>query len=554
VDGGAGGGGVNPGLAFLLRATYRGVFRRMVRRMRTFRGFASTVFATLFFIFLVGSQVLALLMERPPPPDHDTIVRGFSALMMLLLVPTVAAADAPFFWPAEVQFLFPAPLRKRELLLYGMLRNGWVQALSGLWLGVMGMRTALHPAASLAAAVLGMMFVFVLTQWAGLLKVAAADRLPAAVRKAVMPALGVLMAAAGFAFYRRAQAIGFGDAVGEAFASGWMRIATLPARPFAELYAARSLGEGLAWGAGSVALVLGAGLAVLASHVDFRERSLVSSAKKFERMRRKRAAQTGVGAATGPVRRRIPVPALGFLGAAAPLARRQVYELGRGLRTLWSLLFTAVVAFFYVIVMPAFMSDRPADRALRETLVVLVIVFPMLASSGFSIDFRRDLERMPYLRSLPLPPRTVAVGQVFTSAAMIAVLNLVLLGAAAAVVEWRVDPLMVAVAAAGAVPMAWLAVTLENWLFLLFPSRTQADGGQVNAFMGKQIAKMSFKLVLLAVVAGVAGLVGWAGSWLAGAWGAAAGVVLIVLLACAGATALLARAFRGFDFTVDSPA
>jgi hypothetical protein len=44
------------------------------------------------------------------------------------------------------------------------------------------------------------------------------------------------------------------------------------------------------------------------------------------------------------------------------------------------------------------------------------------------------------------------------------------------------------------------------------------------------------------------------GAWLAGSWGAAAGVMVIVLLACAGATALLARAFRGFDLTVDSPA
>lgn len=545
---------MNPGLAYLLRSSYRGVFRRMGRRMRTFRGFASVVFATLFFIVLVGSQLLAVLMARPPAPDHDTLVQGFSALMMLLLVPTVAAADAPFFWPAEVQFLFPAPLRKRELLLYGMLRNGWVQALSGLWLGMMAMRSAPHPPASLAAALLGMMFVFVLAQWGGLLKVAAGDRLPARVRAAIVPALGVLAAAAGFAFYRRTQAIGFSDAAGEAFASGWMRIATLPARPFAELYAARSWGEGLGWGAGCVALVLGAGLAVMASHVDFHERSLVASAKKFERMRRMRAAQTGAGAATGPVRRRIPVPSMTFLGAAAPLARRQVYELGRGLRTLWRLLFTAMLAFFYVIIMPAFMADVPAVRQLGVTLVVLVVVFPLLASSGFSIDFRRDVERMAYLRSLPLAPRTVAVGQVFTSAAMIAVLNLVLLGAAAAVAGWRVEPEMAAAAAAGAVPMAWLAVTLENWLFLLFPSRTQADGGQVNAFMGKQIAKMFFKLVLLAVVAGVAGLVALAGSWLAGAWGAAAGVVLIVLLACAGATALLARAFCGFDFTVDSPA
>jgi hypothetical protein len=545
---------VNPGLAYLLRASYRGFFRRLGRRARTLRGFLSTLFGTLFFLLLVGSQVMVVLMGDSPPPDHAETVLGISLLLMLLFISSVAAADAPFYWPAEVQFLFPAPLKRSELLLYGMLRSGWVQALSGVWLGLMGMQHAMHPAASLAAAVLGMLFSFVLTQWAGLLKVAVGDALPAPARKAVMPALGVLIAAAGFAFYRRTEELGFGDAAGEVFASGWMRMATLPARPFGELFAARTLAGGLAWGAGCLALVLGVGWAVTASPVDFRERSLVASARTFERLRRKRTAQAGAGSAAGPVRRRIPVPALAFLGAAAPLARRQVYELGRGLRTLWSLFFTAFLAFFYVIVMPHFMDGPSPARALGATLVVLVIIFPLLASSSFSIDFRRDLERMAYLRSLPVPPLAVAVGQVFTAAVIIAVVNLALLAAAAAVARWRVEPLMVAVAAAGAVPVAWLAVTLENWLFLLFPTRTQADGGQVNTFMGKQIGKLLFKMVLLGVIAGVAGLVAVAGAWLAGRWGAAAGVVLIVLLACAGATALLARAFRGFDFTVDSPA
>jgi hypothetical protein len=545
---------VNPGLVYLLRASYRGFFRRTGRRLRTFRGFVSAVFGLLFFAVLIASQVMTMLVDGGAPGDHAETVLAASLVLTLLLVPSLVTADAPFFWPHEVQFLFPAPLGRGELLLYQMLRSGWMQAFSGMWVGLMAMRAALHPLAAIPAAVLAFLWVFVLTQLVGLLKLAIGDRLPGPVRAAVKPALGVAVLAAALAFYARTRTAGFGPAVAEAFASAWMRVATLPARPFAELFAARSWSEGLAWTAACVALVAGAGAAAMAMRVDFRERSLVSSAKRFERLRRRRSAQMGVASAAGPARRRLAVPGLGFLGAAAPLARRQVYELGRGLRTLWGLFFTAALAFFYVIVMPRFMDEPAVPRALGITLVVLVIVFPLLASGSFSIDFRRDLERMAYLRSLPLAPMTVAVGQVFTAAVIIALVNLGLLVLAAALADWRVEPVMAVVAAVAAVPVAWLAVALENWLFLLFPTRTQADGGQQNAFMGKQIVKLLFKMLMLGLVAGAAALVAAGGAWLAGTWGAAAGVVVIVILACAWATALLASAFRGFDLTVDSPA
>jgi len=143
---------------------------------------------------------------------------------------------------------------------------------------------------------------------------------------------------------------------------------------------------------------------------------------------------------------------------------------------------------------------------------------------------------------------------VFTSAVIIAMGSLVLLGIAAALAGRRADPGLALGAAMAAVPVAWLAVALDNWLFLLSPTRVLADGRQGYAFVGKQILKLLFKALLLGLVAGVAVLVAAVLGWLAGAWVAAAGVVVIVLLACAGATALLARAFRGFDLTVDLPA
>lgn len=546
---------MNAGLRYLLRAGIRGFFRSLGRRMRTVRGFVATVFGGLFLAGMIALQAVALLLDRGDPAEHGTLVAGFSLLVIFFLVPALLAADAPFFWPQEVQFLFPAPVGRRELLLYQLLSRGRIQLFSALWIALVGMRTAPHPALAFPAVILALLFIFCVVEATGLLKVAAADRLPHPVVASVKPALALLAAAAGFAFYRRTQAIGFREAVGDLFASRGMQIATLPGRPFAEIYAAETAGAALAWIAAGAALVLLAGAAALSTGVDYRERSLVSSAKKFERLRRRRASHAGVAAAAAPSRRRIPVPTFAFLGLAAPLARRQAYELGRGLRVLASLAFTAVFVFFYVIVMPLFMNDGPeGDAPLGVALVVLVIVFPMMATSNLTLDFRRDLDKIGYLRSLPLPPRAVAAGQVFVAAALLAVTNLALLGVALAVADGNVDLRLAVMAAAGAMPAAWLAVALENWLFLLFPTRMPADGGERNAFLGKQVLKLIFRLLLLGVVAIAAGGVAMVGGWLAGHAGAAVGAALVVALACVGATALLARAFQGFDLTVDSPA
>jgi Putative ABC exporter len=545
---------VNAGLRYLLGAGMRGMWRRAARRMRTFRGFVSTAVGALFFLVVIGSQLMALLVNRPAPAAHDATVQGFCLYFLLLLVPSLLAADAPFFWPQEVQFLFAAPVSRRELMVYQLLSRGWVQVFSGLWLALIAMRMAYHPVAAIPAVVLAMLFLFCATQLSAVLRLRIGDLLPARAGRAVPALLWIGGGALAYSLYARAQAVGFGGAVGEAFASPLMRAATLPVRPFGELFAAETLTAAVTWTVASIAMVAAAAGGSLLIDVDFRERSLVSSARRFERMRRIRGGRGAFGGAGTPRNRRLRVPAFAFLGAAAPLARRQAYELGRGLRTLWSLALPAVMAFVYVIVLPRWMAaPGEGDGPLGTALVILVVVFAMLASGGFSIDFRRDVERLAYLRSLPLRPAAVAVGEVFLAAAFIGIASLLLLAGAAALMDWWVEPRMAALAAAIALPVAWLSVTLENWLFLLFPTRVQGDGENQSSFFGKQLIKMFFKLCVLAVVAVAAALAAFAGRWMADVPGAGAGAVIVIVLACWGATRLLARAYRGFDLTVDTP-
>lgn len=94
---------------------------------------------------------------------------------------------------------------------------------------------------------------------------------------------------------------------------------------------------------------------------------------------------------------------------------------------------------------------------------------------------------------------------------------------------------------------------LENWLFLLFPTRVTPAGTEQNSFSGRLFLKMLTKLMLLFVIVGLALLAAVPGRMLAGRAGGASASVLLVLAACWATTWLVARAFHGFDLAVDNP-
>jgi hypothetical protein len=247
------------------------------------------------------------------------------------------------------------------------------------------------------------------------------------------------------------------------------------------------------------------------------------------------------------------VPSFAFLGGAAPLARRHVYELARAPRPLLGLAFSAALAFFYTIVMPRLGDPYAGLRTVGSSLVALVMVFAILGSGALNLDFRRDAERIAYLRSLPLSPASVATGQMFTPAAILGAATLLLLGIAAGVAGGRVDGRMMALAVGLSAPAAWVCVGLENWLFLLFPTRVTPGGVEQNSFSGRLFLKMLCKFGLLAVVAALALFAAWLVGMAAGTLGGDMAAGVMVILSCYAVTRLVARAFRGFDLAVDNP-
>ena len=188
----------------------------------------------------------------------------------------------------------------------------------------------------------------------------------------------------------------------------------------------------------------------------------------------------------------------------------------------------ASVAFFFIPAMSLFMLPR------------------------LTFDFRGDIDRMDVLKTLPLPPWKLVVGQLITpvmivSFVQVLVIIIMLAGGAPRPVGWL---------AAMVVPFNFVAAAVENLVFLWFPVRAVPTMAVDVQFMGRQwlffLMKMGIlvaALIAAAVVAGIAYLATAKRVFptLAGAW---------IGLAMAGALLVpwVARAFVKFDVTKDTPA
>jgi hypothetical protein len=537
---------VNGGLWLLIRLQAWGKVRFFARRARTLRGALSTAAAAGFFILVIGHQFYALARSDAFPPADPAALRTWvpvSMLASLLLSAWVGRALA--FTPQEIDFLFPAPLSRRELLAYHVVSRLGVRVLSGLWAAVFVQRLAPSPAAAVAAVVLGMVFLHLAIELTALATSALSAWSSPWVGRGAWAALAASIAwAAHNGIAAKPPGAEWGVAL-ESFARSLpMRIATFPLRPFGELFAAQTGRAALLWTAAALGAIALQGILLMALDVAYTERSLATSRRRMER--RMRSGEPS--RLSRPWKLRVRVPRLATMGTGAPLARRQLLEL---LRTPRALLFPLLLAGFYVamsVVLPL-ARGVPPDESFVWITVALAVFLPFFFP-GLGFDFRHDLDRMAYLKGLPLTPFAVAVGQIFAPAALFAMLQWLVVASAASALPsaslgWLAVPALLGPA------LAWAMVATDNLTFLWMPYRHSTDGAQNVQFVGKSMLILLAKLVVLAVMGILAALGYWAAgqSWLAGALAAA----VALALGCAALTWAVGASFAAFDVTLDVP-
>ncbi len=515
-------------LGFLLARSLRNRARLTLRRLRR-PSHALAVLAGIAYLAVVFGSGSSARGAAPVPG----IALPVGALGLAVLVAWGwVAADAGrvlAFSPAEVAWLFPAPLTRRQLLHLKLARAQGVVLLNALLWTALTWRPGLGAAPwRRALAIWALLSVLALHRTAAALLRKGATSTGRAGLRRILPLAGLVL----FAF---ALLAGLGGVAGgnvAAVAGPFAVLAEVLARPpFAALLWPFTLplrplfaGDPAAWLAamGPVVLLLGA-------HYLW----IVRADRAFEEAVAAHALDQLAQAPRGQSARPLPArgaraPLLPLAAARSPAAAIAWRHLASVTRRRGALL--ALGAWLLLIVAiaqaPAF-TDLPVGETASgfalAWLALLAIVGPQLVRN----DLREDLAHLSLLRVLPLRGRTIVGASAAASALVLAAGYLALAGVAAvggarASLGLPALPaaLYLLLAAPAALALALLQALVQNGGAILFPAWVRpARAGGGTAVLGTNLLT---GVVSLALVAGLLLPVGlgvgaaWAGVTLAG--------------------------------------
>ena len=536
-------------LIVLLKLQLRSSMRRASRSIKTLRGAFFFTLAVVAIILWLGPNLFVVLFAER---NGSEAAREIIPLALLTtFVFSVAAADmdrAIYFTPAEIDFLFPAPFTRQELIAYKLGKTLSGVPLTALCFTVLCLR---HVAWWLAAYV-GFSLALIFIQLIRMLLVLAGQAMTEEnfikTRKLILFSVALLLVTGLAQTLFPAQQTGPVDLAHgiRQSVSGSVLLAVFDV--FALTITADNLNPALIqWGA--VATVINLVLCLLIMRLDETslEISLTKSQKIYERLDRlRRSGGIAVTSVPGSVRWRLPQ--FPRLSGAGPIARRQLTDALRNARGLIGLLFLMAISVGPVLLV----GSRRGGGAgsLSGGFIWMSVFVPMM----FRFDFRRDVDHMDWLKLLPLRPMVIVVGELIAPVLITLGLQILLLSGLAPFVEGPRWPLLLALLFA--LPFNVLLFGIENLMFLLFPVRVTAviSMADLQSF-GRQMALSLAKVLLLAPVCALAIILGAVAysaaddSWLAFA------IVAWLTLALAAALTVpcVAWAFRRFDLSRDMP-
>ena len=547
-------------LWLLTRLRARALGRRWVKSLGRPQGVLVTIaFAVLFAPTVAGLVAVAVLGPRLVfPVDPAEVVERFGPIAFACLLGASlvgATREASLYYsPAEIDFLFPGPFRRRQLVAYKLTLTALASLVSALMIGLASRILATWFISGVVAATLAVVFI-------QLMQMALA--LTANLVGALIWGRGLRVVAVGLTVLATLAVLPSRDALRAAdWAATALAVERAPAtavllapfRPFVYALTARSWPGLATWG--GLSLVIDAALVALIFALDagYLEAATVASGKRLA------VAQKMVGAggtfrvasrSTGRFRLRPPSP-MWWGGVGPNLWRQTIGALGSPLKLAAILALVGGLGWFAGAALPR--TPELADRLLplgAGAVVPLTLFLSMI----LSFDFRGDLDVIETLKTLPIRPTRLALGQVLTPALLATAVQATAgLGLVVGLGWPRAASPLVASVLAFLPPANLFFFGVENLLFLWYPSRLVV--GQFNGMAAARqmllvLAKMLAIGLALALVGGTGGaayaLTGRPVPALATAWAA-----LVVLTGAL--LPLLGRAFARFDVTLDIPA
>ena len=476
---------MNRALLYLTGTMARNRFASQVRRLRNPR-------YAIALILGVGYFWLILLRPAVQPGRPSALawasVETFVSLGILLLMlgPWVFKGEkmALAFTPAEVQFLFPGPVTRRQLILYKLLRSQLLILFNVLiWVFI------LRRSGSVLSAplrVLGTWLVFTNLSLhrlgAALVRTSIVEHGRAGLRRQLPTVFFGAIAIASVVLILRdaVPAVRAAETVQE-IALAIQRVSTLPAATvllfiprllIAPSFAQTSV-EWLHAVGPAFALMLLQAVWVLRSDVAFEEAAVQASVERAKRLDawRRRSGRPKVRV-KGEVKRSLPLSSIGF--PATAIVWKNTLLLMRTGR-LGSIIGLGVMAI--IISIPASESRGLGGLFVGTAALTMAGLLIVLGSRVLHNDFRQDAEYLPTLKTLPIRGSHLVAAEVVSSALPITLLQLVLVCIAYVALAREAEfpvPAGIRTMALVLMPVVLLAInvtttTIQNAAALLFP-------------------------------------------------------------------------------------
>jgi ABC-2 type transport system permease protein len=447
-----------------------------------------------------------------PSPGYLAAAPVLTAIALLAV--TAVSWLAPFdsglldFSEAEVQFLFPAPVSRRELLLHRLFRSQigilfgvvvfgiTVPSLSGferLWLGV----------AMWVLFVTGKVYFTGVSLTRARLRVAGAKERLAWLPPGVTLTAAAIVAAALTQAFLAAPPSGMSDAlklVGEVSLQPLPRIALWPFMALTRPLFATSIGAYLTALAGSVTVLAAVVVWVLKSDEAFHDAADEAARRRGRQAQGRQAISyrhRTTGWALAPAGR----PEGAFAWKAAMQTLRVVDKRGA----------VRIAAILFALTVAAMSAGREGPAATLGAFAIVAALFAILmAPQALRIDMRQDLQHLELLKTWPVKGSAVVRGELLWPGILITAIAWAMIAVATTLsgavlprlgVGWR---LSLGTAFAVVAPaLVFAQLTVHNAVAVMFPAWVPLGNQRARGLdaMGQRLIMLGATWLFLGVMA-----------------------------------------------------
>ncbi|HET9215432.1 MAG TPA: putative ABC exporter domain-containing protein [Terriglobia bacterium] len=535
---------LHPALRLLWRMQLQAGWRRITRSVRTGKGVLRLALTVGLMALTFGPMFVFLLYREPPDSAaaRSLLEPAIFVITMVILMAN-GSKSGIFFTPAEVDFLFPGPFRRKELILYRIGHQAQAALFGALFLSVVPAPFVPYWPFAFLGIALVLQFIQLLSTVLSLTISIAGQAAYSRVRRIVLVVIGLLIvvgvvqaaseygASGGLALMREFQATSVGAVV------------LAPFQLFSRTIAAERLfPDFLGWSSLALALNIALIAATLRLDSDFYERSVAVSERVYRALENARRGQAWMGLSKPSVARwRLPMPAR--LRGAGPIAWRQFLDALRNSRgVIYVVLFIGSV----VALAAYFLDESGPGMGATALAMFALFTFPQM----LQFDFRGDIERIDLLKTLPASSAAIVAGELIVPIVLATIIESVLMIGTGLL--WTGWPTIFVICAF--LPVGNLLVfAVENLVFLYYPRRSGPMGTTFQA-PGRQMIMNFIKTVVIGIAGGTAAGVGGIAFWLSerSVGTALAAAWCVITVAGVALVPLVARAFRVLDPSLET--